>query len=137
MKKTVKFELDWDIRPAMKVAAKKLGQDIEFFANDLLRKALGMKVYQEFNPNNVNLEKGAIDPEFIKWAEINIKPNEKAFKAEKFAQFMDQHPNFKLFLIQKRFSTWINQFALIKGYSVMQGKTNKKNWILLYYKNEN
>lgn len=133
MKKSTNFELDADIRPALKKEAIKLGQDVDRYTNDLLRKTLSLpEVYNEYDDYIIKLEKAGIDPVFFVWASKTLPLQEKFYKTEYYNLFIEKNSYFKDFLTQKRFATWIGQYAIKEGLNILHGKSKKGRWTLLY-----
>lgn len=69
--------------------------------------------------------------EFYEWSQDveNIPINYRKAKNEMFYKFIEEYPDFKKYLTQKRFSTWLDHFGKFKGYEVSNTRTASTRYI--------
>ena len=71
--------------------------------------------------------------EFVEWVtEDNAMPsNIKLFKKSKYEEFIDIYPDFKKWLTQKRFATWIETWAKYQGLDTKKGQSSVDRWVAI------
>lgn len=71
--------------------------------------------------------------EFFEWVtdseEINLPINQRIDKTNAYETICQDYPDLRKWLKQKRFSAWLNSYAIFKGYKVITGKSNGMRWI--------
>jgi len=70
--------------------------------------------------------------EFYEWAEDdNISKNVRLRRSDKFNQYLDDNPESKKWLTQRRFSQWVSDYALFKDYRITDGKDATGRWVMI------
>jgi hypothetical protein len=69
--------------------------------------------------------------EFYEWVneEDNLPLNTRINKSEKYETICQDYPDLRKWLTQKRFSLWLERYAMFKGYRHFSGKSNAVRWI--------
>lgn len=69
--------------------------------------------------------------EFYEWSQEveNIPINYRKAKNEMFYKFLEDYPDFKKWLTQKRFSTWLDLFGKFKGYEVVSNRSASTRYV--------
>jgi hypothetical protein len=61
--------------------------------------------------------------EFFEWCkEGNIKLNERLYKGTIFEDFVNEYPDFKKFLSQKKFKKWLELYAIFVDAKYTEGR---------------
>lgn len=69
--------------------------------------------------------------EFYEWSHDNNLPlGERIDKSKFFARFVEEYPDMKRWLTQRRFTKWLETFGKFKGLEVNEGRTNSERWIM-------
>jgi len=61
--------------------------------------------------------------------EGNLPVNIRIKRREKFDEFVEEYPDVKKWLTQKRFGSWFEIYAQHKGLHIIKGKTNGERWV--------
>lgn len=70
--------------------------------------------------------------DFYEWTKENKLPiNDRIHKVDKYNEFVNEYPDNKKFLSQKRFSMWIERFGEFINAEVVSGNSNGVRWIEL------
>ncbi|MFP4365492.1 MAG: BT4734/BF3469 family protein [Bacteroidales bacterium] len=67
--------------------------------------------------------------EFVK--DGSIEEGRRIYKSEKYNEFLEEYPDFKKWLSQKRFSKWIDNYGIHLGKEVEHGKDQQGRWALI------
>ena len=69
--------------------------------------------------------------EFYQWCnEGNLKIGERIDKSIMFQSFTDEYTDMKKWLTQRRYTKWLEQWAMYKGYEYSDGKSGSLRWVL-------
>lgn len=69
--------------------------------------------------------------EFYEWSNDNNLPiGERIDKSKFFARFVEEYPDMKKWLTQRRFTKWLETFGKFRGLEVNEGRTNSERWIM-------
>jgi hypothetical protein len=85
----------------------------------------------------VNLEKRKFIKEtsfeFWEWSldEDNIKIGTRYDKKELYISFIEEYTDYKKWLTQKKFSSWVEKLSVYKGVYYKTGKTQGQRWVML------
>ena len=67
---------------------------------------------------------------FYEWAEDgNISKNIRIRKTDHFNQYLDDNPESRKWLTQRRFAQWIGDYAMFKDYRITEGKDQIGRWV--------
>jgi hypothetical protein len=72
--------------------------------------------------------------EFYEWVnddEMNLPLNTRVDKAGAYESIINDYPDLRKWLKQKRFNAWINSYAKMKGLRLFTGKSNNVRWFEL------
>lgn len=83
--------------------------------------------------NNLETRKfiGQTSSDFYEWTKDGIlKKNEQLNKSIYYDEFVNDYPDNKKWLTQKRFSAWLELYGKFKGLEVLSGRTSSIRWIM-------
>ena len=87
------------------------------------------------NAKNLKLRKFMIetDMDFYEWVseEGNLQRGVRLTKKAVYDNFVDEYPDFKRWLTQKRFTIWVKTYAKYEGLLYNEGHTNSDRWMEL------
>lgn len=76
-------------------------------------------------------------PEFYEFInDGNILPNKRHAKSLVFDALCEEYKDLKKWLSQKKFNTWVKDYANFKGYTFIDGNSNAQRWFELRYDTE-
>ncbi len=131
MKKT-KIILHPDIIHPIRLRAVYKGIDIDTAVNRILFKFLQVP-YKEVEDVAVdhNLSSPAMKVGFIKWCDENVVPGKKLFLDDLRAYLMKSNVYYSL-ITGRRFCGLLNEYAKMRYFELIKGKTNNRRWIIIY-----
>jgi len=75
--------------------------------------------------------------DFYEWAEdSNLLPNVRIIKGDKYHEFVNDNPEYKRWLTQRKFSVWIDEYGKFKDYNAESGRGHNIRWIRFEVKPE-
>jgi hypothetical protein len=71
--------------------------------------------------------------EFYEWVQEtdSIVLNERINKTSVFNQYIEEYPDFKKWLTQKKFWQWVEIYAKFKGYDIEKGRSIDGRWLII------
>lgn len=69
--------------------------------------------------------------EFYEWVneEGNLPLDIRIYKSNKFNAYLEDNPESKKWLTQRRFNYWVDKYAQFKDYRITQGRDHNNRWI--------
>ncbi len=87
-------------------------------------------IEHEFNNLEVRKFIKETSYEFYEYiTEGNLPMNVRIKRKDKFEEFIEEYPDVKKWLTQKRFGSWFDIYAEFKNVKIIKGKTNGDRWI--------
>lgn len=66
--------------------------------------------------------------EFFEWSAENLPLNKRLIKTEKYSKIIEDYPDLRRFLSQKKFAQWIDIYGMFLGKKVEHGNSNGQRW---------
>ena len=71
------------------------------------------------------------DFSFYEWAneEGNLPLNKRIYRSSKFNSYLEDNPDSKKYLTNRRFSFWVEKYGEFKNYRIFSGRDNTGRWV--------